>query len=436
MTVQIAMQPQTMPISRQKLEFIRQAVRCDLVNEEQPLAAFVDVAGIQHTIQDLQSSFPNNFFHTFAVKANSMRPVLKIIRDCGMGAEVASAGEMAQALAAGFEPAGMIFDEPAKSVSIIRQALDLGINLNIDNFEEFDVVRGLAAAGRVRSNVGFRINPQIGAGDITAMSTATATSKFGVPLEDAGVRQRLIKLYCENPWLNSLHTHVGSQGCQLELMAKGVKRVTDLAREINLRVGHLQVTTIDIGGGLAVNYHGEAVSPSFSDYARVLRHRVPELFTGQYRVLTEFGRSLMAKNGFMISRVEYAKVAGGRHIAITHAGAHVAARTAFMPEQWPLRVTAHGTDGGLKVSSSVVQDIAGPCCFGGDLVAHEQYLPLLQRNDLVVVHDTGAYYFSNPFYYNSLPAPPVYGVSEESGGIAFDTMRKAQTLAEMMQVIG
>ena len=40
----------------------------------------------------------------------------------------------------------------------------------------------------------------------------------------------------------------------------------------------------------------------------------------------------MAKNGFIIARVEYTKVTGGRHIAITHAGAQVATRTVFMPE--------------------------------------------------------------------------------------------------------
>jgi diaminopimelate decarboxylase len=60
----------------------------------------------------------------------------------------------------------------------------------------------------------------------------------------------------------------------------------------------IQITTIDIGGGLSANYcTNEAAMPgrSFSDYAAALAAAVPELFTGEFHVITEFGRALMAK---------------------------------------------------------------------------------------------------------------------------------------------
>jgi diaminopimelate decarboxylase len=60
----------------------------------------------------------------------------------------------------------------------------------------------------------------------------------------------------------------------------------------------LQITTIDIGGGLSANYcSNEPAMPgrSFSDYAAALAATVPELFTGELHVITEFGRALMAK---------------------------------------------------------------------------------------------------------------------------------------------
>ena len=423
-------------ISKKKIKQVRMLLEQGLVDEGTPLVSFVDIEGIYEAIDALQNSFPDNFFHTFAVKANAMRSVLSIIRECGMGAEVASPGEMAQALAAGFKPQDMVFDEPAKTTEVISQALKNNINLNIDNFQEFEEVKLLADSGAVNSRVGFRINPQIGAGSIKAMSTATNTSKFGVPIADEGVREMLIELYCQNPWLTSLHTHVGSQGCPLLLMAKGVKVAADLVEEINARIGKQQITTIDIGGGLSVNFQGEEVTPTFAEYAKVLKAQVPVLFSGKYRVLTEFGRSIMAKNGYIVSRVEYTKVSGGQRIAITHAGAQIAARTVFMPDAWPLRITAHNPDGSLKQTELVKQDIAGPCCFAGDKIADNRELPLLDRNDIVVVHDTGAYYFSNPFYYNSLPAAPVYAVSTEGDDIKIDIIRRAQTIEEMMDVIG
>jgi len=106
--------------------------------------------------------------------------------------------------------------------------------------------------------------------------------------------------------------HVGSQGCSLELLAAGQRKTVDLAEEINGRTGKRQVGLIDIGGGLPVNFESEEVRPTFAEYADVLSSAVPELFNGKFRGKTEFGRSIYAKNGFIASRIEYTKSAGGR----------------------------------------------------------------------------------------------------------------------------
>ena len=394
---------------------LQAAVSGGLMGPENPLAAFVDTASVADSIRALQNAFPEHFEHKFAAKANTMRQALTLVRDCGIGCEVASPGELEQALRCGFEAGQIVFDEPAKTIAVLRKVLELGVALNIDNFQEFERVSELVGAGDCRSEVGFRINPQVGAGSIDAMSTATLSSKFGVALDDEGNRAELLDLYGSHRWLTTLHTHVGSQGCSLELLTAGVRKVTDLALDINAAAGRQQIKVIDIGGGLPVNFESEEIRPTFADYAASLRESVPELFSGEFRVKTEFGRSIFAKNGFIVSRVEYTKRSGGRHIAITHAGAQVATRTVFMPDAWKLRVSVHGPEGLSKQAESVVQDIAGPLCFAGDMVATGRTLPLIEPGDHVVLHDTGAYYFSNPFYYNALPAPAVYGVEAAEG---------------------
>lgn len=161
------------------------------------------------------------------------------------------------------------------------------------------------------------------------------------------------------------------------------------------------------------------------------------MFTGEYRVKTEFGRSIFAKNGFIISRIEYTKKSGHRHIAISHAGAQVATRTIFMPDHWKIRISALGPEGIEKTGAAVSQDIGGPLCFAGDMVGTDRLLPLIEPGDYVVLHDTGAYYFSNPFYYNALPAPAVYGVElNQDGSVGFDCWRNAQSMDDMLAVIG
>ena len=159
---------------------------------------------------------------------------------------------------------------------------------------------------------------------------------------------------------------------------------------------------------------------------------MPALFSGEFKVITEFGRSIMAKNGFIVGRVEYTKLTGGRHIAITHAGAQVATRTVFMPELWPIRVSALDPQGRPKTGPKVPQDVAGPCCFAGDIVASRRLLPLLEPDDWVLLHDTGAYYFSTPFVYNSLPRIAVHGFATDDDGVRFELLRREESVAEVV----
>lgn len=420
-----------------KQQVMRSAIQAGYLGGERVIAAFIDTDGVAQTIKSLQQAFADHFQHMFAAKANSMRRALLLVKDLGMGCEVASHTELEQALRAGFGPDKIVYDDPAKTKSVIQRTLAKGISLNIDNFQEFEVVRSLMNESTSHSPLGFRINPQIGAGSIGAMSTATESSKFGVTLNDQGNRSKLIECYKNNPWLNSIHTHIGSQGCALELMINGIRKVVDLVEGINAAAGRQQVRLINIGGGLPVNFDSEETSPAFDDYAAQLKLKIPELFSGKFMVRTEFGRSIFAKNGFIAARVEYTKQSGGRQIAISHAGAQTATRTTFMPEHWVIRLGVYDPSGQLKTGHEANQDVAGPCCFAGDMLAYQRDLPRIEAGDYIMLHDTGAYYFSNPFYYNSLPAAAVYGAQlRDDGSVGFDTWRKQQTLDEVLAVIG
>ncbi|MGC0421817.1 diaminopimelate decarboxylase [Embleya sp. AB8] len=416
---------------------LAQAVAQGLLGPEQPLVGLLDVDGIRASVDALTAAFGDTpVLHTFAAKACALVPVLRLLADAGMGCEVASPGELEQALAAGFAPERLVLDSPAKTVEELRRALAHGIAVNIDNFQELARVDALVAEHLAAGPIGIRVNPQVGAGAIGAMSTATATSKFGIALRDPGAVEAVVEAFARRPWLNRLHAHVGSQGCPLPLIAAGLRATYELAEHINTVLGRRQITDLDIGGGLPVNFADDEDDPTFADHVAQLRAAVPELLDGSYRLVTEFGRSLLAKNGTIGSLVEYTKTAGGRRIAITHAGAQVATRTVFMPQAWPLRVGAFDAHGRPKHTPHEIQDIAGPCCFAGDLTAVGRALPLLEPGDVVALYDTGAYYFSSHFAYNSLPRPAVYGYRAGPDTVHFATVRDAQTLREVVRESG
>ncbi|AUA13309.1 diaminopimelate decarboxylase [Streptomyces sp. SID8382] len=425
---------------------VRAAVQQGLLGPDQPVVGLLDVAGIRAAAAGLRAAFAEvvapgtPVLHAFAVKAASLVPVLRLLADEGLGCEVASPGELALARAAGVTPDRIVLDSPAKTAAELREALDLGIAVNADNPQELDRLGALVGhRATPPATLGLRINPQVGGGSIDALSTATATSKFGVALQDPGAREWVVRAFTERPWLTRLHAHVGSQGCPLELMAAGIRVAYELAEEINEAVGRRQIDALDIGGGLPVNFASDEVTPDYREYAQLLRNTVPGLLDGRYTLVTEFGRSLLAKSGLVLARVEYAKSAGGRPIAVTHAGAQLATRTVFAPDAWPLRVAAYDAEGRPKAAGPdgpIAQDIAGPCCFAGDLIARDRPLPELAPGDLVALLDTGAYYFSNHFAYNSLPRPGVYGFDATEGEVRFATVRPPQTVGEIVAESG
>jgi len=131
------------------------------------------------------------------------------------------------------------------------------------------------------------------------------------------------------------------------------------------------------------------------------------------------------------SYVEYVKNNGGREIVLQHVGADIAIRTVYHPTVWPLRVQVHDSTGNLvEVPSDqfIEQDIAGPCCIAGDIIAHKRLLPPVKQGDYIVVKDVGAYYHSSYSRYNCRQSPPVIGYD----GQQFSILQEGETVEESL----
>lgn len=70
-------------------------------------------------------------------------------------------------------------------------------------------------------------------------------------------------------------------------------------------------------------------------------------------------------------------------------------------------------------------------------MARDRKLPRLEAGDYAALLDTGAYYFSNPFGYNSLPRPGVHGFAVDgSGSVRFVPVREPQSLESIVAESG
>jgi diaminopimelate decarboxylase len=105
------------------------------------------------------------------------------------------------------------------------------------------------------------------------------------------------------------------------------------------------ISDTNLSSSFPVNFNNEDDNSRVGDelvsieiFADNLKKHIPELFDGKYLVITEYGRYYNAKSGFIVSKVEYTKVSGGRHIALIHAGADLFVRTVWLPTKWAIRV--------------------------------------------------------------------------------------------------
>ena len=215
---------------------------------------------------------------------------------------------------------------------------------------------------------------------------------------------------------------------------------------------------LDIGGGLPVNYGSDEVSPSFDEYAAVLRKAAPSIFENTQRtVVTEFGRALVAKSALTVSVVEYVRrnvpdhgtaeedmtdtesaatktAKNGSIVAasdievpkpssspvhqtlVTHVGADLFLRSSYCPGKYCHRLSMYGKMGKPLGGTFVSTDVAGPLCFQGDYVARGSRLPRATPGDMLVVHDTGANTLSLFSRHCSRRLTAVYGYTRDEDG--------------------
>jgi len=406
----------------------------DLITEEDTTIIFYDLDFLNQRITKLQNLFPSSTLHAVAVKANPLTNMLRALNEKGVGLEAASLPELYLAEATGFPPERIVFDSPAKTKKEIEYALKLGVYFNADSFDELDRIAEILETVKSTSVIGVRINPQVGQGSIQSTSVAGTISKFGIPLNDHA--EKLKAYYLKYEWLRSIHVHIGSQGCPIPMIIEGVRKVLDFTLNINQQLKEQSakklVETFDIGGGLPVSYHTDKIPVSMETYHTLLTEHCKELFTGAFKLITEFGRYIHANTGWVASRVEYVKKENNYNIIIMHAGADLFLRECYNPKDWHHEISVVDKYGQLKEGITKNKYIiAGPLCFAGDVIARDILLPKVSEGDYILIHDSGAYTLSMWSRYNSRQMPQVIGYTENPS--QFEVIKTRETKENLLR---
>ncbi|SFX56623.1 diaminopimelate decarboxylase [Marinospirillum alkaliphilum] len=329
----------------------------------------------------------------YAVKANSNLGVLNVLARMGAGFDIVSAGELERVLAAGGDPARVVFSGVGKQVGEIRRALSVGIKcFNVESIPELQRIDCIAEEMGLRAPVSIRVNPDVDPKTHPYISTGLKANKFGIGFELARevYRQAAAMQHIE---VVGVDCHIGSQITQIDPFLDALDRLLvliDQLAEDGIHIRHL-----DLGGGLGVRYNDET-PPLPTTYIEALRQK---LGNRQFELVFEPGRAIAANAGILVTRVEYLKEGQEKHFAIVDAAMNDLLRPAlYNAWQAIIPVTEH-PDGTTRS-----WDIVGPVCETGDFLGKDRELTL-KPGDLLAVRSAGAYGFAMASNYNSRNRP-------------------------------
>lgn len=376
-----------------------------LADQAEGLPFYVyDRSVIDERVNAWRQAMPAGLHLHYAVKANPMPDVIAHMVGITDGLDVASAGELSIALAAGAAPKTISFAGPGKSDADLHEAVKAGVIIVLESATELKRVTELAVRLGRRPPVAVRVNPDFELKS-SGMKMGGGPKPFGIDAEQ--VPEVIASLEGLPLDFVGLHIFSGSQNLRTDSLIEAHTRTFELAWRLADEAG-ISLRWLNIGGGLGVPYFpGDRpldLVPIGKNLERLLQlnaRRQP-----QAELIMELGRYLVAEAGLYVCRVRDVKISRGHKYLITNGGLHhhLAASGNFgqvIRKNYPVCL-------GNKVSADHTEEvtIVGPLCTPLDILAERVLLPVAEVDDLVVVFQSGAYgYTASPHLFLSHPEP-------------------------------
>jgi diaminopimelate decarboxylase len=325
--------------------------------------------------------------------------VLDLLAREGAGFDIVSGGELQRVLAAGGDPAKVIFSGVGKTVEEMKLALETGILcFNVESIPELHRLNQVAGEMGKRAPVSLRVNPNVDAKTHPYIATGLKANKFGVAFSDALDTYRTA---ASLPHLDvaGIDCHIGSQLLDdaplLEALDKLIGLIDALAAE-GIVLHHL-----DIGGGIGVNYGAAGDKPPVpvGDYLARLFKRIDAWRAEKYdgrpiKVIFEPGRSIVADAGVLLMSVEFLKPGEEKNFCVVDAAMNDMMRPALY-DAWMAVQPVTPRD-----AKALPYDLVGPICESGDWLARGRELAV-EPGDLLAMMTAGAYGMTMASNYNT-----------------------------------
>jgi diaminopimelate decarboxylase len=357
----------------------------------------------------------------YAVKANSNLAVLDLLARLGSGFDIVSGGELERVLAAGGDPAKVVFSGVGKTPEEMRRALAAGIYcFNVESEAELEILNAVAGKLGRQAPVALRVNPDVDPATHPYIATGLKQSKFGIDIARAETAYKRAQSL-PNLRIVGIACHIGSQLTDMAPLLEALDRVIGLADAL-LDSG-MALQHLDLGGGLGIRYNEEQ-PPEPGDYARAILDRL-QASGARYqkmRLVFEPGRAIVGNAGLLLTRVLFLKLGEERNFAVVDAAMNDLLRPALYDAWHDITPVAVNQPRTLRT-----YDVVGPVCESGDFLGRDRALGI-EAGDLLAVVSAGAYGAVMSSNYNTRPRIPEVMVD----GNRFHVVRRRETVAELL----
>jgi diaminopimelate decarboxylase len=378
-------------------------------------AYIVDEAGLRAQArrfsEGLAARHPNSGV-SFASKSFPCLAAYQVAAEEGLSIDVAGAGELVMALAAGAPPDQIYLHGNAKTTAELTMAIQAGVGtVVVDNFDDIDRLEQLVTHGP-KQRVLIRIIPGVAPVTHESQSTGGDDSKFGLPLDQA--REAIARIgKSQKLQLDGLHLHIGSQILETEPFARAVEAVAVL--------GTFDV--YDVGGGLGVRYTLQDQAPTVEEYLDTIAAAAHANLPAGAKLLIEPGRSLVARSCVTLYRVSTLKRTGRTFVAVDGG----------MADNLDAALTGQGFEAAVATRITAQPDevvqLVGRQCESGDLLVDRLPLPAPRVGDLIAMPVTGAYTYTLANNYNGALRPPIVFCRDGKAEIAAERETHEHVLA-------
>ena len=326
----------------------------------------------------------------YACKALNNTAILKLLRNEGSGLDTVSINEVKLGLRAGFAPNEIIFTPNCVGIDEIKEAVELGVHINIDNIsilEQFGAIYGNSVPCCIR------LNPHIMAGGNSKISTGHIDSKFGISIYQLRHVVRVVK--SNNMHINGLHMHTGSDILDAGVFLQGAEILFDCAKDFP------DLAFIDFGSGFKVAYKQNDVTTDIEELGQLLGSRFLEFCKEYGRELElwfEPGKFLVSEAGYFLVKSNVIKQTTATVFVGVDSGLNHLIRP-MLYDSYHEIVNISNPDGKQRIYT-IVGNICETDTFGWD-----RKLTEVHEGDILCFKNAGAYGITMASNYNARLKP-------------------------------